>query len=143
MKINYEGRVWPRKSNVFDLREKKTGWFLEYIPPSKSNCYFVTKVYSSSHSVFFLRSKKVDKLRVYILLWDCKKYFFTSKIYFPDKILLWLISWVPPLNVVRVVETKILTTFYNLIALIALHIQSQYVNLDDRFFFQGGFQEFL
>jgi len=34
----------------------------------------------------------------YILFWDCKKYFCTSKIYFPDKILLWLISWVSPLG---------------------------------------------
>ena len=82
-------------SQIFLTCGKKTGWFLEYIPPSQSNRYFVTKVYSSNHS-FLSQVKKSWQVRVYILLWDYKKYFFTSKIYFPDKILLWLISWVPP-----------------------------------------------
>ena len=49
-------------SQIFLTCGKKTGWFLEYIPPSQSNRYFVTKVYSSNHSFFPPRSKKVDKL---------------------------------------------------------------------------------
>ena len=61
MKNNYQGRVWPRKSNFFDLREKNGVIFGVYLC-HKVTVTFVTKVYSPNQSFFFRRSKKVNKL---------------------------------------------------------------------------------
>ena len=52
--------------------------------------------YARSLSLFICSCRNI-KLFKYTF-WDCKIYYFTPKINFPDKILLYLISWVPPLS---------------------------------------------
>ena len=84
----YFGVVCIEGVKYFGLKTVTLGWgepvpFPEYLPlPAKLETLLNVAMLTTPCIAF----------RVYILLRHCKKYFCTSKIYFPDKILLWLIS---------------------------------------------------